>query len=125
MKNNKKPIFIIISILLVLFISGGIVYYNIAPYYRKIYSAKMWFNVEETNGEKVLLNFVNNKLSSQDGGVYTNYINESSDGDITKGHAVLSESQGIMLLYDLEKNNRDNFDITLDYIKNNMFEDIE
>ena len=120
MKNNKKPIFIIISILLVLFISGGIVYYNIAPYYRKIYSAKMWFNVEETNGEKVLLNFVNNKLSSQDGGVYTNDINESSDGDITKGHAVLSESQGIMLLYDLEKNNRDNFDITLDYIKNNM-----
>lgn len=120
MKNNKKTIFIIVSIVLLLSISGGIVYYNMAPYYRKIYSAKMWFNVEETNDEKMLLNFVSDKLIGQDGGVHTNYINESSDGDITKGHAVLSESQGIMLLYNLEKNNRDNFNTTFDYIKNNM-----
>ena len=76
--------------------------------------------VEETKNEKMLLDFVSNKLIGEGGGVHTNYINENSDGDITKGHAVLSESQGIMLLYDLEKNDKENFDVTLDYIKNNM-----
>ena len=118
--KNKKLLIIVVSVLLVLSIAGGIGYYNIAPYYRKIYSAKVWANVEETKDEKVLLDFVQNKLTGEDGGIHTNYINENSEGDITKGHAVLSESQGIMLLYDLEKNDRDKFDITLDYIKNNM-----
>ncbi|MBE6062370.1 MAG: glycosyl hydrolase family 8 [Clostridium butyricum] len=110
----------IISIVLMLAIAGGIVYYNIAPYYRKIYSAKVWADVDETKDEKILFDFVSNKLTGEDGGVHTNYLNQSSNGDITKGHAVLSESQGLMLLYDLEKNDRNKFDITLEYIKNNM-----
>ena len=41
--------------------------------------------------------------------VYQDNFGDLPEGDITKGHAVLSESQGIMLLYDLEKNDRDKF----------------
>lgn len=118
--NNKKKFLIIISLLLIVVIAGGIGYYNIAPYYRKVYSSKVWINAKETKDEEILLDFVNNKLSGEDGGIHTNYINEKSQGDITKGHAVLSESEGLMLLYDLEKDDRENFDTTLDYIKKNM-----
>lgn len=121
--NKKKKIISIISVLLVIAIAGGIGYYNIAPYYRKVYSAKIWIDAKETKDEEILLNFVNNKLLGEDGGIHTNYINENSEGDITKGHAVLSESEGLMLLYSLEKNDKDNFDVTLNYIKNNMLLD--
>ncbi|MDO5518003.1 MAG: glycosyl hydrolase family 8 [Clostridium sp.] len=118
--NKKKKIISIISVLLVISIAGGIGYYNIAPYYRKAYSAKIWIDAKETEDEEILLDFVNDKLTGEDGGIHTNYINEDSEGDITKGHAVLSESEGLMLLYSLEKNDRDNFDFILNYVKNNM-----
>ena len=121
--NKKKKIISIIFVLLVIAIAGGIGYYNIAPYYRKVYSAKIWIDAKETKDEEILLNFVNNKLLGEDGGIHTNYINENSEGDITRGHAVLSESEGLMLLYSLEKNDKDNFDVTLNYIKNNMLLD--
>lgn len=118
--NKKRKLLIGISLLFVVVIVGGILYFNMAPYYRKIYSAKVWFNTKETKDEDILFDFIHNKLSGKDGGIHTNYINENSDGDITKGHAVLSESQGLMLLYDLEKDDRESFDYTLKYIKNNM-----
>lgn len=118
--NRKKKLLISISLLFVVVIGGGILYFNMAPYYRKIYSAKVWFNTKETKDEDILFDFIHNKLSGKDGGIHTNYLNESSQGDITKGHAVLSESQGLMLLYDLEKDDRESFDNNLNYIKNNM-----
>ncbi|NFN93527.1 glycosyl hydrolase family 8 [Clostridium botulinum] len=112
----KKKITLILAILVV----GIIIYYNAAPYFRNVETDKVWLQLDTCDEEKLLLDFINNKLMDEEGGVYTNYINSDSQGDITKGHAVLSESQGIMLLYSLEKNDRITFDRTLDYIRNYM-----
>lgn len=119
MNLTKKLIISVISIILSIIIIGvGIL--KIQPYFKKIYSAKVWRNVEVSDEEKMLYNFINTKLTDDDGGIHTNYINEDTDGDITKGHYVLSESQGIMLLYYLERDDKENFDFVLNYIKNNM-----
>ncbi|MDR5588449.1 MULTISPECIES: glycosyl hydrolase family 8 [Clostridium] len=112
----KKKITISLALLIIFFI----IYYNAAPYFRTVETGKVWLQLDTCDEEKSLLDFINNKLMDEEGGVYTNYINSDSQGDITKGHAVLSESQGIMLLYSLEKNDRITFDRTLDYIRNYM-----
>lgn len=109
-----------ITLILVLIVVGFIVYYNVWPYYKNIEIEKVWLELKPSDEEKLLLNFIDNKLINDDGGVYTNYQNSNSQGDITKGHAVLSESQGMMLLYSLEINDKIRFDKTLDYIKNYM-----
>ncbi|AOR24110.1 glycosyl hydrolase family 8 [Clostridium taeniosporum] len=109
-----------IIIILILLIAGFTIYYNLAPYFRHVETGKVWLQLQSTDEENLLINFVKNELMNDEGGVYTNYINFGSQGDITKGHSVLSESQGMMLLYSLEKNDRITFDRTLDYIRNYM-----
>ena len=109
-----------IIIILVFIIASFTVYYNVAPYYKSVQTGKMWLELKTTDEETLLSNFIDNKLMNDEGGIYTNYINSDSQGDITKGHAVLSESQGLMLLYSLEINDKIKFDKTLDYIRNYM-----
>ncbi|MBW6409031.1 glycosyl hydrolase family 8 [Clostridium weizhouense] len=113
----KKKVILIGATLLLL---STIIYYIAAPYFRTVYSDKIWLGTNISKEEEVLFDFVNNNLTDSNGGIYTNYTNVKSAGDITKGHAILSESQGIMLLYSLEKNDKILFDKTLEYIKNNM-----
>lgn len=113
----KKKIILIGATLLLI---STVIYYIAAPYFRTVYSEKVWLGANVSKQEESLFNFVNNNLIDSNGGIYTNYTNTKSEGDITKGHAVLSESQGIMLLYSLEKNDKVMFDKTLEYIKNNM-----
>ncbi|SFD38148.1 glycosyl hydrolase family 8 [Clostridium uliginosum] len=113
----KKKYILITGMILLLI---AVAYYVLAPYFRSIYSEKIWLEAGISQEEHLLSDFINNNLIDKEGGIYTNYIDTNSDGDITKGHTVLSESEGIMLLYALEKNDRVSFDKTLDYIKNYM-----
>ncbi len=110
----------IIVVFLVVLSAGSLVYYAVAPYFRPIYSGSAWGDITVSKEEEILLKFIRNNLSNEEGGIYTNYLDLDSDGDITKGHSVLSESQGLILLYDLKKDDIDSFNKNLNYIEENM-----
>ena len=74
----------------------------------------------QTNYLKILLKFLDEHMSNEYG-VYTNYIDETSDNiDITKGHKILSETQGLTLLYSANSNDKERFDKIYNVIKQNM-----
>lgn len=64
--------------------------------------------------------FVLQKLLGPDGGVYTNYLNVPSSGDMTRGHDVLAESQGLLMLYAVRTGDRALFDKAWGYVKKHM-----
>ena len=68
---------------------------------------------------KVGLSFIRERLCSQRGGVYTS---TATSGESPTGQDVLSESQGLMLLYALMKDDRALFDQTLSFIQTDMLE---
>lgn len=93
------------------------------PYFIPIHSGIVWNDKEVNEREEMLINFVNSKMTTEDGGIKTNYKEVKSEGDITKGNAVLSESEGMMLLYYINKNSKGDFDKALDYINKKMILD--
>lgn len=73
-----------------------------------------------SENERLLINFVQNKLTNENYGVKTNYLNNVSENEITKGDAVLSESQGLIMLYYVTRGDKECFDNTYSYVKQNM-----
>ncbi|MBC3900120.1 hypothetical protein GH811_10875 [Acetobacterium malicum] len=69
--------------------------------------------------------FINNQLTSPDGGIYTNYQNTAQTGDLSTGHEVLSESMGLLLEYARLTGDQQLFHETTDYIQDHLiFDDI-
>jgi len=118
MKKKRKNIIIISIATLILLICMAI--YLVLPYVKPINSGVIWSNNEVSEQEQNLLNFITTDLMTSDYGILTNYNAEKSEGEITKGHSVLSESEGLMLLYYLDVNDKDKYDNVLSYIKNKM-----
>lgn len=118
MKKKRKNIIIISIATLILLICMAI--YLVLPYVKPINSGVIWSNNEVSEQEQNLLNFITTDLMTSDYGILTNYNDEKSEGEITKGHSVLSESEGLMLLYYLDVNDKDKYDNVLSYIKNKM-----
>lgn len=114
-KNGKLGV-----IILVLLLIAGISAYSLMPIYKKINTNVVWDTNAESHEEQYLLNFINTKLMDDEYGIKTNYIDSKSEGDITKGNSVLSESQGLMLLYYVDKDRKGEFDEILSYVNNNM-----
>lgn len=56
------------------------------------------FHEESSKNEKLLLQFLQNKMQGTYG-VYTNYVNSNQAELLTTGHEVLSESSGLLLRY--------------------------
>lgn len=71
--------------------------------------------------EEILFDFIDKKLTNNDDGIKTYYTNVNSEQDINKENSVSSQSEGMMLLYYLERNDKKSFDRTLKYIEKNMF----
>ncbi|HWP51823.1 MAG TPA: hypothetical protein VN626_09020 [Clostridia bacterium] len=65
--------------------------------------------------ERACLDFVQKRLIAQ-GGVHTNYLGGSSQGNLAEGHEVLGESQGLMLRYYASTSNTQAFSQTLNYV---------
>lgn len=112
---KKRVSIIIVALLLIL-----IAVYIVHPYIVPLKSGVLWKDKEVTEEEKNLYSFISKGLTTDNGGIKTNYIDNTSSGDITKGYSVLSESEGMMLLYYLERNHRDNFNNVFKYIEDNM-----
>ncbi|MBU5317723.1 glycosyl hydrolase family 8 [Clostridium bornimense] len=110
---QKRKIVVIIVILVVLI--GGIFL---------ALDKKLEFNLAINEHNKILaaedtVSFINSTLSD-DKGIYTNYLDKESVGDETKGHYVLSESEGLMMLYGVETGNKDIVDTHLKIIEDMM-----
>ena len=63
--------------------------------------------------------FIDKNLS-KNGGIFTNYLFDKSDGNITKGHDILSESQGLYMLYSVSVNDKKSFDNAFDFLTKKM-----
>lgn len=113
---KSKKIITIITITLILGgILGVIAMDNKLEFKLPINGHNKILEVEDT------LEFINNNLSDENG-IYTNYLEKESVGDETKGHYVLSESEGLMMLYGVETGNKDITDTHLKIIENMMME---
>lgn len=110
-----KKLLIILGGILVILI--GFLLFNM-EYIKPINMEVNWEDNFNPKEEKILLNFIEKDLSKKGYGIYTNYINNTSEGDITKGHSVLSESEGLMMLYAVNANNKELFDEQFEIVKN-------
>ncbi len=63
--------------------------------------------------------FVIHKLMNAQGGVYTNYVDAPSD-TLTKGHDVLSESQGLIMSYAVQIRDKALFDTAWRFLKTEL-----
>ncbi len=118
-KKYKIGIIILVFLILIFYLS----YIYLFKYIKKIEIDSVISNEEITNEEEILNDFINEKLMNDLSGIYTNYVNISTEGDLTKGHDILSESQGMILNYYLYRNEKDNFDRSFNYLKENMILD--
>ncbi len=71
--------------------------------------------------ERITLNFLLENMSNNKTAICTNYLDYlNSDTDIAKGKDILSESQGLILLYFLNRDNKHEFDEILEFSMDNM-----
>ncbi|TCO69368.1 glycosyl hydrolase family 8 [Marinisporobacter balticus] len=74
--------------------------------------------------EKKALEFITQRISGTELSVYTNYINRKSNEEVVAtGKDILSESQGLLLLYLLNRDKKEYFDVCLDWTVNNLYLD--
>lgn len=66
------------------------------------------------------IKFVQNKLMSDDGGIYTNYLDNSNIDVLPSGHEILSESQGLLMMYYALIGDKKKYDRLLKYLDENM-----
>ena len=100
----------------ILIIAIFILFFN-REYLKPVHMDANWNDNFNPPEEKMLFDFIEKDLSKSGYGIYTNYIDKSSEGDITKGYSVLSESEGLMMLYSVNSNNKELFDEHFDIVK--------
>lgn len=118
MKRKYKITLIILIFVMFIF---SLSYMKLYKYIKKINIDSVISTEDISNEEQILMKFVDSKLTNESGGIYTNYKNISTEGDLTKGHDILSESQGMVLNYYLYKNQEENYEKSFNYLKDNMF----
>lgn len=116
----KKKFKAIIIILVLILVGSYISYKYLYKYVKKVEIPSVVSNKEVLKEEELLENFINEDLMNDSGGIYTNYSNNKTEGDLTKGHDILSESQGMILNYYLYKGNEEAYINSFNYIKHNM-----
>ena len=116
----KKKFKAIIIILVLILVGSYISYKYLYKYVKKVEIPSVVSNEDVLKEEELLENFINEDLMNDSGGIYTNYSNNKTEGDLTKGHDILSESQGMILNYYLYKGNEEAYINSFNYIKHNM-----
>jgi len=82
--------------------------YYLAPNLLEMNRVQIDHNLDENEVEA--FQFVRRHMSSQSGGVFTNYLDTQEVKDHATGHEVLSESMGLLMLYAVQENDKDLFD---------------
>lgn len=109
----------ILFTLTIFFILAIIIVVNIS-YILPIKINKQWSQLPKTPEEAAVFSFISNSMSEKNYGIYTNYLDVQSVGDIAKGHTVLSESEGLLMLYAVEKGDKTLFDEHYNIVVNQM-----
>lgn len=121
MKKNIKIIFVCLFIIIIIYL----IYFKINNKFNledfKDDKELKQFDNSYIKEEKLCLEFTINELSSNSGGIYTNYLDTNEVVKNATGHEILSESIGLAMLYFIEKDNKQQFDIQYKYMINNMF----
>lgn len=113
----RNRVFLMISIIIL--VSSVTIFFTM-PYLKKINSDFVWKDNAVSIREEILLEFINTKLMVDNQGIKTNFKENESEGDITKGKSILSESEGMMLLYYIDRDKQREFDEILSYVEDNM-----
>ncbi|MPQ44364.1 glycosyl hydrolase family 8 [Clostridium tarantellae] len=114
----KKKFIIALSFIVILILIFGVL--NIFPYFKKLNLPIIWEIKKKNYSEKLVYDFINKSLMRKNEGIYTNYLKFKSEGDITKGHSILSESEGLIMLYAVNSGDKKLFEDHYRIIKNNM-----
>ncbi len=110
---NKKFIMFIIFLSLLIFILP----YN---WQNKNFNYEIDKRLLSSNNlfsEELLHNFIITKLTSTNGGIFTNYLETKKTYEYATGHEILSESIGLMMLYYASIQNKEKFDQYFSYIE--------
>lgn len=112
-----RKIKLIIVIIILLILIPVIVFWQ----YLKPFKLNITWNPPKQSEEfNLCLGFVENKMYSSGKGIYTNFIDKTSLGDETRGHDILSESEGLALLIYVQKGDKDKFSEHFNIIKEKM-----
>ncbi|WIF93966.1 glycosyl hydrolase family 8 [Caminicella sporogenes] len=87
---------------------------------KKDFINHMKFSKDYLEEEKNCLKFIKEKMSSKSGGIYTNYLENKRIEKVASGHEILSESEGLIMLYYVRTRDKDEFDKHFDIVKNKM-----
>lgn len=121
--KNKKLNYILIIIIFALSILALLHFGKKDKYNFNSDSIKNNSSAKYTENEEICLEFITKKMSSQDGGIYTNFLDTNASGDLAGGHQILSESEGIIMLYYIKTNNKEAFDKHFEIVTNKFLMD--
>jgi endo-1,4-beta-D-glucanase Y len=68
--------------------------------------------------EKILVEFIKDKMMDEKGGIYTNLSDSSNISELPSGQEILSESIGLYMLYLSTSSSKDDFDHYFRYLNN-------
>lgn len=120
MKKRNKILTLSLCVLLIILIFLGYIAY---PYVRDLKIETMPKTYSENTLSNNILKFLDDKLSREDFGIYTNYLEGENKGDETKGHDILSESQGLLMEYAVMTSNEELFNKAYSVVDNYMMLD--
>jgi endo-1,4-beta-D-glucanase Y len=72
--------------------------------------------------EEICLKFIKGSMSSKSGGIHTNYLENNKIEEIATGYEILSESEGLIMLYYVKIQDKDEFDKHFNIVKNKMLD---
>lgn len=81
-----------------------------------------WENIKPNKEEALCLEFLQKSMNF-DNGIYTNYLDDEDVKDWATGHQVLSESEGLIMLYLVQKGDKILFDKHFDIVKDMILDD--
>ncbi len=73
-----------------------------------------------SRGEELCCRFVSENLTTDDGGIRTNYLDKAPSEQLATGAQVLSESMGLMMLYAVKTGDQARFESLLGFVKTRL-----
>ncbi len=116
---KKWMIFIALILIIAVIYFSAASFLNLQPKQKEVFE-----NNDIPKREQKALTFVTEKMSGAKLSVYTNYLNNKNDNpELASGQEILSESQGLLLLYFVNRNEKENFDVCFDWTMKHLLLD--
>lgn len=80
------------------------------------------FTQDYLEEEKICYEFIEESMSSKSGGIHTNYLESNRVEEMASGHEILSESEGLIMLYYTRIQDNEKFNKHFNIVKNKMLD---